>query len=260
MSWAVGQLLGRLIQSIREESRWSRARTSRRTERVKPGSRPAVPLLDARYRRTRRALRAAVCADIIRPPSSSPRCSRASSSSACSRSRSASWSPTCCSTRAAWRGTTRASSRRSSPTARRPSPDASEVGSALGGAPFLPVLAAAIALVCAVLRKWRIAAFTLFALAVESATYRVDVARGAARAPARHASRRPPGQRLLPVRSHRGVRRRLCRPRAADHVAVPEPRSPVPRLGRSRSWCPPSSPCPGCTAGCTTRSTSPEGA
>jgi membrane-associated phospholipid phosphatase len=51
--------------------------------------------------------------------------------------------------------------------------DASEVGSALGGAPFLPALAAALALVFAVLRKWRIAAFTLFALAVESATYRV---------------------------------------------------------------------------------------
>ena len=51
--------------------------------------------------------------------------------------------------------------------------DASEVGSALGGAPFLPILVATIALVCALLRKWRIAAFAVFALAVESATYRV---------------------------------------------------------------------------------------
>jgi membrane-associated phospholipid phosphatase len=51
--------------------------------------------------------------------------------------------------------------------------DASEVGSTLGGAPFLPILVGAIALVCAALRKWRIAAFALFALAVESATYRV---------------------------------------------------------------------------------------
>ena len=51
--------------------------------------------------------------------------------------------------------------------------DASEVGSTMGGAPLLPILAGAIALVCAILRKWRIAAFAVFALAVESATYRV---------------------------------------------------------------------------------------
>jgi membrane-associated phospholipid phosphatase len=51
--------------------------------------------------------------------------------------------------------------------------DASEVGSNLGGAPFLPILVGTIALVCAVLGRWRIAAFALFALAVESATYRV---------------------------------------------------------------------------------------
>jgi membrane-associated phospholipid phosphatase len=50
---------------------------------------------------------------------------------------------------------------------------ASEVGSALGGAPFLPILVGTIALVCALLRRWRIAAFAAFALAVESATYRV---------------------------------------------------------------------------------------
>jgi membrane-associated phospholipid phosphatase len=51
--------------------------------------------------------------------------------------------------------------------------DASAVGSTLGGAPLLPILVGAIALVCAVLRKWLIAAFAVFALAVESATYRV---------------------------------------------------------------------------------------
>jgi undecaprenyl-diphosphatase len=51
--------------------------------------------------------------------------------------------------------------------------DASSVGSTLGGAPVLPILVAAIALVCALLRKWRIAAFAVFALVVESATYRV---------------------------------------------------------------------------------------
>ncbi|MBA3407528.1 MAG: phosphatase PAP2 family protein [Solirubrobacterales bacterium] len=51
--------------------------------------------------------------------------------------------------------------------------DASEVGSTLGGAPLLPILAGAVGLVFALLRKWRVAAFAAFALAVESATYRV---------------------------------------------------------------------------------------
>jgi undecaprenyl-diphosphatase len=51
--------------------------------------------------------------------------------------------------------------------------DASEVGSTLGGAPLLPILVGAIALVCVILRKWRVAAFAVFALVIESATYRV---------------------------------------------------------------------------------------
>ncbi len=37
---------------------------------------------------------------------------------------------------------------------------------------MLPIIVGAIALVCVVLKKWRIAAFAVFALAVESATYR----------------------------------------------------------------------------------------
>ena len=51
--------------------------------------------------------------------------------------------------------------------------DASSIGSAVGGAPVLPILVALIALVCALLRRWRIAAFAVFVLVVESATYRV---------------------------------------------------------------------------------------
>ena len=51
--------------------------------------------------------------------------------------------------------------------------DVSEVGSAVGGAPVLPILVGAIGLVCAALRRWRIAAFAVFVLVVESATYRV---------------------------------------------------------------------------------------
>lgn len=51
--------------------------------------------------------------------------------------------------------------------------DASAVLSTVGGAPLLPILVGSIAIVCAVLRKWLIAAFAVFVLVVESATYRV---------------------------------------------------------------------------------------
>jgi membrane-associated phospholipid phosphatase len=48
-----------------------------------------------------------------------------------------------------------------------------EVGTQVGGAPVLPILVGLIALVCAFMRRWLIAAFAVFVLAVESATYRV---------------------------------------------------------------------------------------
>ncbi len=51
--------------------------------------------------------------------------------------------------------------------------DLSAVGSTIGGAPVLPILVALVALVAAVLRHWRIAAFAIFVLALESATYRI---------------------------------------------------------------------------------------
>ena len=51
--------------------------------------------------------------------------------------------------------------------------DASLVGSILAGGVVLPIVAGALALTCLVLRRWRIAAFVVFALAVESATYRL---------------------------------------------------------------------------------------
>lgn len=50
---------------------------------------------------------------------------------------------------------------------------ASLVGSTAGGGVVLPIVAGSIALVCCCLRRWRIAAFVVFALAVESATYRI---------------------------------------------------------------------------------------
>ena len=48
-----------------------------------------------------------------------------------------------------------------------------EIGSQVGGAPVLPIVVGIVALVCAALRHWLIAAFAVFVLAVESATYRV---------------------------------------------------------------------------------------
>ena len=51
--------------------------------------------------------------------------------------------------------------------------DASSVGSFIGGAPLLPIIVGLVAIVCAFLRKWRVAAFAVFVLVVESATYRV---------------------------------------------------------------------------------------
>jgi undecaprenyl-diphosphatase len=51
--------------------------------------------------------------------------------------------------------------------------DASLVGSIIGGGVVLPIVAAVIAAACAVVREWRIAAFVVFALGVESASYRI---------------------------------------------------------------------------------------
>jgi membrane-associated phospholipid phosphatase len=48
-----------------------------------------------------------------------------------------------------------------------------EIGSQVGGAPVLPILVGLVALVCAYFRHWLIAAFAVFVLAIESATYRV---------------------------------------------------------------------------------------
>lgn len=48
-----------------------------------------------------------------------------------------------------------------------------EVGTQVGGAPVLPILVGLIAIVCAFMRRWLIAAFAVFVLAIESATYRV---------------------------------------------------------------------------------------
>lgn len=51
--------------------------------------------------------------------------------------------------------------------------DASSVGSASGGGLVLPVIVGVVALAAAAVRHWRVAAFAVFALATESATYRI---------------------------------------------------------------------------------------
>jgi undecaprenyl-diphosphatase len=51
--------------------------------------------------------------------------------------------------------------------------DASLIGSMVAGGVVLPVVVGLIALACVALRKWLIAAFTVFSLGVESAAYRV---------------------------------------------------------------------------------------
>jgi membrane-associated phospholipid phosphatase len=51
--------------------------------------------------------------------------------------------------------------------------DASLLGSIVAGGVVLPIVVGSIALACALLRKWRIAAFVVFALAVESLSYRL---------------------------------------------------------------------------------------
>jgi undecaprenyl-diphosphatase len=50
--------------------------------------------------------------------------------------------------------------------------EASLIGSTIAGGVVLPIVVGVIALVCAAMKKWRIAAFAVFVLGVESATYR----------------------------------------------------------------------------------------
>ncbi|HWB21965.1 MAG TPA: phosphatase PAP2 family protein [Gaiellaceae bacterium] len=50
---------------------------------------------------------------------------------------------------------------------------ASLVGSIMAGGVTLPIVVAAIGLVCAIFRKWRIAAFAVFGLIAESSAYRI---------------------------------------------------------------------------------------
>ena len=79
--------------------------------------------------------------------------------------------------------------------------DASAVGTAVGGAPVLPILAGLIAIVCAFMRRWLIAGFAAFVLVVESATYRVSSLVVPRERPYVHRLEDLPGRRELSVRA-----------------------------------------------------------
>ena len=117
------------------------------------------------------------------------------------------------------------------------STDASFVGSTIGGAPVLPILVGLVALVCAFMRKWRIAAFAVFVLARRVGHLPRDDARRPARAARRAAARGSARRRELPVGPHRGLDRRLRGPRAAAHLAVHRARGARIVLWTPRSCC-----------------------
>ena len=129
--------------------------------------------------------------------------------------------------------------------------------SGIGDVYAIPALVAITTLVAVVLRKWRVAAFILTAIAVEAATYRVATL-------AIH-RQRPHVRRLddLPVSDsfysgHTAASVAVyCGIALLDHVVGAKRRAARPPCGwsRSRSRC--SSRLPGCTAACITRPTSP---
>ena len=137
--------------------------------------------------------------------------------------------------------------------------DASWVGSELSGGYVIPAVLVLVAVVMVVQRKWRIAAYVVFAVAVESATYRATtlfVER-----------RRPEVERLesLPVDAsypsgHTAASIALYSGLALlAHVAVRARRRGASPSGRSRSRSRRSWRCRGSTEACTTRSTSSPG-
>jgi undecaprenyl-diphosphatase len=131
--------------------------------------------------------------------------------------------------------------------------DASEVGSTVGGAPLLPILVGAIALVCAMLRKWRIAAFAVFVLVVESATYRVTSLAAPRDRPHVHRLEDLPADASYPS-GHTAAAIAVY----VGLVLLLTSRFPT-RALRICAWAVASWLWLGCTAGCIIRSTSAEG-
>ena len=156
----------------------------------------------------------------------------------------------------AWAAPTRASTRRWPTTAPARSPRSPKSARSCGTT-VLAILVVLIAIVCVVTRRWRLAAFAVFALLVESATYYVTSLRGSPRAPVRPPAGRPGGRHQLSLGPHRRRGRRLRRPgAAADEPFHQQPvegagldrRDPADHLRRALAHVP---------RACTIRSTSP---
>ncbi len=134
--------------------------------------------------------------------------------------------------------------------------DASVIGSIMAGGVVLPALVGTIVVVCLVLRKWRIAAFVVFALTVESASYRATtlvVHRDRPSVPRLEQlpvnASYPSGHTAAAIAVYGGLVLLLTSRRD-------EPRRSGRWRGRSRSRYPSSSPARACIAGCTIRWTS----
>ena len=135
--------------------------------------------------------------------------------------------------------------------------DASSVGSTMGGAPVLPIVAALVAIGAAIARHWRIAAFAVFVLALESATYRVTTLAIHRDRPHVHRleglpadASFPSGHTAASIAVYAGLVLLLT-------SRIRSRPTRVRRVGRRRILLPCSSRCRGCTGACTTRSTSP---
>ncbi len=110
--------------------------------------------------------------------------------------------------------------------------DASLVGSIIAGGVVLPIVAGVAALAACLAKRWRLAGFLLFALAVEAGSYRATTLVVHRHRPGGSPSREPVGRRELSVRAHRGFDRGLRRHRPAAHLADQEPRGAGGDLGR----------------------------
>ena len=102
-------------------------------------------------------------------------------------------------------------SRAARPGADRHAVDLSWVGSTLAGGLVIPALVGVLLVVFLLSKHWRLAAFTLFVICVESGTYRANEPRRSSRPARRAAAREPARRRELPVGAHGS----LCRAASA---------------------------------------------
>ncbi len=109
--------------------------------------------------------------------------------------------------------------------------DVSWVGSEIAGGYVIPAVIALVAVVMAVKRRWRIAAYVLFAVAVESATYRATTLFVERTRPDVERLESLPGRGELSVGPHGGVDRALLRA-----LRCSSPRGSRAAIGGSLIW------------------------